>query len=70
MAASPEALMLETAMPSTRRSGISGYRCLGLGLAGTHVPVAGHTATCWNWRTWTFDLATARQGHASRRPAS
>ena len=40
MAASPEALMLETAMPSTRRSGIPGYRCLGFRLSGRHVPVA------------------------------
>ena len=40
MAASPEALMLETAMPWTRPSGISGYRCLGFRLSGRHVPVA------------------------------
>jgi hypothetical protein len=40
MAASPEALMLETARPWTRPSGISGYRCLGFRLSGRHVPVA------------------------------
>ncbi len=40
MAANPEALMLETARPWTRPSGISGYRCLGFRLSGRHVPVA------------------------------
>jgi len=40
MAASPEALMLETARPWTRPYGISGYRCLGFRLSGRHLPVA------------------------------
>jgi len=40
MAARPEALMLETTMPSTRRAGVSGHRCLGFRLSGRHVPGA------------------------------